>query len=328
MMTVASRQGGVSAPPTQTPPPLTSLPASFAAPVAVNRCLLRVAHLTDYRYPNAAREIQTEIRLVPPEQRGWQHLRHHELHIAPLAYAKESRNDRFGNCVYYLKNESVKNHLTMAVELMVETWCAYDAEGSALPTPISIRDGEPTDAYREFTHRTFPDETMQMAAREIEGTAVYRDSPLKFLETVGLFVHREMRFAVGSTGVETTAIEAWKTHRGVCQDYAHVSLTLLRRLGIPARYVSGFVPGEGVMHAWIEALLPLYAGDAARFWFAYDPTYGQWTNENYVTVAVGRDYGDITPTSGTYFGGSSALRYRNSVERKEREVLLVQPRLP
>ena len=323
MTTVAPRQSDAIAPLIRTTPFLASLPAPFPAPVAVNRCLLRVAHLTDYRYPTGAREVHTEIRLVPPEQRGWQTLHKHDLHIAPLAYAKATRTDRFGNCVYELKNEGVKSHLTLAMELLVETWCAYDADGGALPTPIPIRNFEPSDAYREFTHRTFPDETMRMAAEEIEKTAVYNDSPLKFLETVGLFVHREMRFAVGSTGVETTAIEAWKTHRGVCQDYAHVSLTLLRRLGIPARYISGFVPGEGVMHAWIEALLPLRVGDEERFWFAYDPTYGQWTNENYVTVAVGRDYGDITPTSGTYYGGSSALRYRNSVERKEREVILL-----
>jgi transglutaminase-like putative cysteine protease len=323
MLTVAPRQSDDPTSPIRTTPFLIPLPSPFPAPVAVNRCLLRVAHLTDYRYPDSAREICTEIRLVPPDQRGWQHLNKYDVRVAPLSYSRSMYHDRFGNRVYELRNESVRNHLTIAVELMVENWCAYDASGAGLPTPIAIRDGEPTDAYREFTHRTFPDETMQLAAQEVESATDYHDNPLRFLETVGLFVHHEMRFSVGTTGVETTAIEAWKYHRGVCQDYAHVTLALLRRLNIPGRYVSGFVPGEGVMHAWIEALLPLHDGDSARYWFAYDPTYGQWTNENYVTVAVGRDYGDITPTSGTYFGGTSALRYRNSVERKEREVIVL-----
>lgn len=322
-MTVAPRKSDGIPPPTRTTPFLPTLPTPFSAAVAVNRCLLHVAHLTDYRYPNAARDLETEIRLVPPERRGWQSLQSHELHVAPTPYAKSSHLDRFGNRVYELKNETVKNHLTIAVELTLENWCAYDADGVTQPTPIPVREGEPTDAYREFTHRTFPDETMHLVAREVESIAAYRDSPLQFLETVGLFVHREMRFAVGSTGVQTTAIEAWKNHRGVCQDYAHISLSLLRRLGIPCRYISGFVPGEGVMHAWIEALLPLHDSDPTRYWFAYDPTYGQWTNENYVTVAAGRDYADITPTSGTYFGGSSVLTYRNTVERKEREIIPV-----
>ena len=106
-----------------------------------------------------------------------------------------------------------------------------------------------------------------------------------------------MRYEAGVTTVQTTAAEALALRRGMCQDYAHVMIAICRAAGLAARYVSGHLLGEGGSHAWVEVLLPHGDGYYAH---AYDPTNGRRRHMGYTTVAVGRDYGDVSPVSGVY----------------------------
>jgi transglutaminase-like putative cysteine protease len=103
------------------------------------------------------------------------------------------------------------------------------------------------------------------------------------------------------TSVATTAAEALAVGRGVCQDSAHVMLALCRAVGLPARYVSGHLLGEGGTHAWVEVVLADAAGARA---VAFDPCNGRRAGREYLTVATGRDYTDVAPTSGTYVGAA------------------------
>jgi transglutaminase-like putative cysteine protease len=129
-----------------------------------------------------------------------------------------------------------------------------------------------------------------------------------------------MRYTRGVTGVSTTAAEAFALGGGVCQDYAHVMLALCRLCGLPARYVSGHLLGEGATHAWIEVLLPDGDGAVAH---AFDPTHGVRTGLRHLTVATGRDYADVAPTSGTFRAGpSGALTSRQRVTLMEGEPAL------
>jgi transglutaminase-like putative cysteine protease len=114
-------------------------------------------------------------------------------------------------------------------------------------------------------------------------------------------VYREMRYVPGSTGVATTASAAFAQRTGVCQDFAQVMLSLCRAAGVPARYVSGHLEGEGQMHAWVDVLYPLAAGGPAA-WHALDPTHDRAAAGSYVTIAVGRDYADVSPISGRCYG--------------------------
>jgi transglutaminase-like putative cysteine protease len=100
--------------------------------------------------------------------------------------------------------------------------------------------------------------------------------------------------------------------RGVCQDYAHIALAMLRELGVPARYVSGHLLGEGAPHAWIEMLLPDPDAPGALRVVPYDPTHRVTPGLNYITVAVGRDYADIAPTSGSFQGASGHFTARKN----------------
>jgi transglutaminase-like putative cysteine protease len=121
------------------------------------------------------------------------------------------------------------------------------------------------------------------------------------------WVRDTLRYQPGSTGVHTSALEAWRAGEGVCQDYAHLSLALLRAMGIPCRYVSGYLlpradtalkqTVRGESHAWIEA----WTGG----WWGYDPTNGVEIGERHVWVAIGRDYGDVVPLKGIYTGGGA-----------------------
>jgi hypothetical protein len=120
---------------------------------------------------------------------------------------------------------------------------------------------------------------------------------------IGRHVFKLLSYKTDVTGVHTHAADALKLRAGVCQDFAHVMLGICRSAEIPARYVSGYFlnthrrPGEiEASHAWIEAYIPGYG------WAAYDPTHNRPADDRYVKLAVGRDYADIRPVSGTYRG--------------------------
>jgi transglutaminase-like putative cysteine protease len=121
--------------------------------------------------------------------------------------------------------------------------------------------------------------------------------PADLARRVHGWVANTMRYEAGVTTVQTTAAEALALRRGMCQDYAHVMIAICRAAGLAARYVSGHLLGEGGSHAWVEVLLPHGDGYYAH---AYDPTNGRRRHMGYTTVAVGRDYGDVSPVSGVY----------------------------
>jgi transglutaminase-like putative cysteine protease len=132
------------------------------------------------------------------------------------------------------------------------------------------------------------------------------------------FVHREFAYEPGVTSVQTRSGEVLRDRRGVCQDFAHVLLALCRSLGIPALYVSGYLyngpkellRGAQATHAWCEVFVP------GQGWCGLDPTNGQFADERYVKVAVGRDYSDVAPVMGTYRGtADQKLSVRVEVQR-------------
>lgn len=110
-------------------------------------------------------------------------------------------------------------------------------------------------------------------------------------------IHRRMTYAPGTTGVSTTAAQAFAAGQGVCQDFAHLYLALARRLGLPARYLNGLPEGEGASHAWCQ----VYLGDR---WAGIDPTRLKWTDESYLRFGVGRDFGDCPMERGVFVGSA------------------------
>jgi transglutaminase-like putative cysteine protease len=149
---------------------------------------------------------------------------------------------------------------------------------------------------------TPPEELVALAAERAD-----QPPRLAALDVCRLIGER-IRYETGSTEVTSTAAEVWAQATGVCQDYSHLALGALRSIGIPARYVSGYLhPGgprpnstvTGESHSWVE----WWCGS----WVAYDPTIGSRISDAYVRVGHGRDYGDVAPLRGTYSGGRSEM---------------------
>jgi transglutaminase-like putative cysteine protease len=125
------------------------------------------------------------------------------------------------------------------------------------------------------------------------------DSPAGQAERICDLAHSALTYEYGVTSIQTTAAQALTGGRGVCQDFAHVMLALCHIAGMPARYVSGHLLGQGGTHAWVEVVVP--SGHQAVA-LAFDPCNGRRAGNGYVTIATGRDYSDVAPASGSYLG--------------------------
>lgn len=126
-------------------------------------------------------------------------------------------------------------------------------------------------------------------------------------------LHQDFKYTAGVTGIGTTAEEAWKLGEGVCQDYAHIYITLLRLFGIPARYVCGLIVGEGQSHAWVEAL-------CNNVWIGFDPTNDCLVLDHYIKLGHGRDAADCAINRGLMWnGGAQSQNISVLVEKRERK---------
>jgi len=141
------------------------------------------------------------------------------------------------------------------------------------------------------------------------------DDPRERAERAHDWASGSITYQYGVTGYTTPAAMALHFQKGVCQDFAHILLAVLRLSNIPCRYVSGHMLGEGAPHAWVEALIadPNSPGEVEVI--AYDPTHHRRARMDYITVATGRDFADVTPTSGTYGGPAlGRLAYTKQAE--------------
>ncbi len=146
---------------------------------------------------------------------------------------------------------------------------------------------------------------MAEVARDLSGAS---SGDLDLVERVCAWTHEALTYQYGVTGVRTDAASALAGGKGVCQDYSHVVLALCRAAGLPACYVSGHLVGEGGSHAWVEVVVDDWlATTGGAVAVAFDPTHNRRANQGYFTVAVGRDYAHVAPTSGTFEGGGPGV---------------------
>jgi transglutaminase-like putative cysteine protease len=243
-----------------------------------------------YDYPGPITDLRQRLIVVPPDWHGHQRLATHKLRVSGCNLECERSYDSFGNVVLDLTLEEVESHVEFTTWAVVE--CQIPTDGSQSPDDIGFdrRFGEPSRLTR-------PDEALRAVAAELRASGA---GDLDLAALVCSRVHDHFSYEWGVTSVETTAAEAWVGARGVCQDYAHCMVALCRLCDLPARYVSGHLLGDGGTHAWVEVLL----ADAGKadIAVAFDPTHDRRAGPRYVTVAVGRDYGDVPPTSGTFEG--------------------------
>jgi transglutaminase-like putative cysteine protease len=250
-----------------------------------------IEHTTRFAYTGPITETMMELRLTPLDGHG-QRLLEFGLQISPRVKLASFR-DGYGNLVHYFNLLRAHQKLRVTSRSLVEMDGELGQAGDDLVWDF-LRFREPvTDepGVRALAARHAP-------ADPTSGPAVERA-----LESLTVAISHDFTYDPAVTNVYTGVGEVLELRAGVCQDFAHLFIAVARAMGVPARYVSGYihVPGfggvmEGASHAWAEAWVP------GTGWVGFDATHPIRAGENHVRVAVGRDYRDAAPTRGVYVG--------------------------
>jgi len=265
---------------------------------------LRITHRTGYRYTSPVIASFNEVRMTPRDADG-QMLLSHQLQVSPRA-SVQAYVDYWGALV-----QSFDVHEEHEVLEVVAT-SLVDVPGGHVQAPgvawDEVRAPAVLDRWGEFLATTdlVDDARLDPDRASLVDHLSRLPAPADAVRGAIDATRGRIRYDDSATGVTTTAAEAWSIGGGVCQDYSHTLLSLLRSVGIPARYVSGYLHDEedaagrtvvGESHAWVEA----WDGG----WEAYDPTNDRAVGSAHVVVARGRDYADVPPLKGIYAGGLS-----------------------
>ncbi|MFD4460233.1 transglutaminase domain-containing protein [Nocardia sp. NPDC058480] len=263
---------------------------------------IRVVHTTGYVYDAPVTRSFNEARLTPRAD-SRQNVILNRVETVPATRAYRY-TDYWGTAVTAFDLHAPHTELEVTGSSVVET--EPFAEPAEELSWDELQGGRVVDRFDEMLSPTAyvpRDRKLATVARQLSRG----EEPAKAVVRAAEWVHKEMDYIAGTTSVHTSALQAFAERRGVCQDYAHLTLVLLRSMGIPSRYVSGYLhpkPGAaigetvaGQSHAWIEA----WTGQ----WWGYDPTNNLAVNEQHVSVGVGRDYADVPPLKGVFSGGGS-----------------------
>jgi transglutaminase-like putative cysteine protease len=285
----------------------------------------RVTHRTEYFYEQPVSSSYGQLHMLPREL-PVQRCRSTGLSIAPQPELTRERIDFFGNRVAYFALHEPHQHLSVTVTTVVEV-----QERAA---ELALFGQHPWEQVRNAVAAeaaAVPHDVVQYAldSPRAAAAAVYRDyAASAFTPGAGIFaavaalcsqIHADFEYRPGSTSVTTPLAEAFANRRGVCQDFAHLGIACLRSLGLPARYVSGYLEtdpppdrpkltGADGSHAWLSVFVP-EAG-----WVDIDPTNDQFVSDRYITTAIGRDYGDVPPMNGVIYTPGRTERLDVSVD--------------
>jgi transglutaminase-like putative cysteine protease len=272
-----------------------------------------VRHRTTYRYSQPV-SISHHVLRLAPRRCAHQVLHESSIEVSPHPAVRSDALDYFGNPVTYLTIQEQHEQFTIEARSLIDV---------AAPSPREPSRTTPWDRiFRQLEDNPSPDgiATLQFAfdspythaTADLAAYARASFAPgrpvLEAAFDLTRRIHRDFRYDSTATNVSTPVDEVFRLRRGVCQDFAHLELGCLRALALPARYVSGYLltrppPGQQKLvgsdasHAWISVWCP-EAG-----WVDLDPTNDTFARDEHVTLAWGRDYGDITPINGVIFGG-------------------------
>ena len=275
----------------------------------------RITHHTTYRYSEPASLSQNEIFLHPRET-GTQQVVESRLAIAPEPRYLSRRIDYFGNIARVFMVQQPHKELAIAATSIVNvTPPAIPPAADTLPWETVARRLRAHELPAELEAYQFvfasPLITVGSAARDYAALSFAPGTPV-LAGAVDLMrrIFTEFSYDKSATTVDTSVDQVLASRKGVCQDFAHVAISCLRSLGLAARYVSGYLKtmpppgkpkliGADASHAWISLFVP----DAG--WVDLDPTNNLIPGETHITLAWGRDYGDVTPVKGVVLGGGS-----------------------
>jgi transglutaminase-like putative cysteine protease len=262
---------------------------------------LGIRHTSAYSYVQDVVASYNEVRITPLTTVG-QATINARVEVTPPARPISYR-DYWGTLVHAFDIHVPHRELVVVGSSIVDTAAAHPTGQPAISW-AELDDVAVGEAYFEYLAPTAVDQELDAIGTTLRKEA---STPQEALELVGDWVRAALVYERGATSVSTSAAEAWRSGRGVCQDFVHLASALLRSMGIPARYASGYFHpqadapiGEtvhGESHAWCEA----WTGA----WWPFDPTNAVAVGERHVLVARGRDYGDVPPLKGIFSGAPS-----------------------
>ncbi|MFN3824957.1 MAG: transglutaminase domain-containing protein [Pseudorhodobacter sp.] len=263
----------------------------------------------DYAYAAPSDGIRTILRIIPQGCADVQQVQGAHLEMDPPPDERHDFRDFFGNATtavgWHRPITSVAYRLQARIDrLPAPPVLDLSPPLDALADAIAARTGLGPEEPHHFLAASARVAPLVETTTFARGCLGHGMTVLQAVQAVGSALHRKMAFDAEATTVETTPAEAFAQASGVCQDFAHVMIAALRGIGVPAGYVSGFLrtfppPGQprlegaDAMHAWVRAWCGPEMG-----WVEFDPTNDQLAGVDYVTVAVGRDYGDVLPVHG------------------------------
>ncbi len=283
--------------------------------------LLKVTHETVYDYAPAVKTAQHLAHLRPADT-TFQRLLRHRLEITPQPARVDESVDTWGNVRSVFSLQSAHEQLRVVADSVVHT---------APRAPLSSQAGLTWEQARErlrYHRQAAWDAASEFAfaspyVPRHEDFAAYAQASftpgrllLEASQNLMSRIHREFEYHSQATDASTPALQALSLRQGVCQDFAHVLIGCLRSLGLPARYVSGYLlteppPGQprlvgaDASHAWAQVYLPALEPGEQGEWVDLDPTNDRRAGEDYVQLAVGRDFGDVSPLRGVIHGGAN-----------------------
>ena len=273
---------------------------------------LLATHTTRYLYSEPVSMCHTEVHLEPRSSRS-QALLEYGLEVTPQPDSMISRQDYFGNQVAFFAIAEAHRELIITSRCLVEL---------APPLPPALDLSLPWEEVRKVVSMHESPETFEAVQFVFESPLIRLGEPFAayaaesfqpgrpFLEAVNDLTHRiftEFHYDQRATTVSTPVGEVLSSRRGVCQDFAHLMIACLRSVGLPARYVSGYVRsggkfvGEEASHAWVSVWCPNLG------WQEFDPTNDTRPQGQHIALAYGRDYSDVAPVKGVALGGGDQV---------------------
>ncbi|HEX8834816.1 MAG TPA: transglutaminase family protein [Abditibacteriaceae bacterium] len=254
------------------------------------------------QYSAPVEHCARRICAYPPAERGSQNVSNLSWRCFPPPDKTREHADEFGNRVLEIYHRRLTREFRFELEFSSHRHHCNSAREENLP-PTGI------GAFLLPSARCDSTTEIQSLARALGSTTEFH-SKEELATRLCDYTHHALRYDEEATDVFTTASQALDIGAGVCQDYAHLMIALCRAANLPARYVSGYNPSEGAMHAWCEVLCD-------NLWLAFDPTHNRPTRADCVYVATGRDYRDVAPTRGTFSGRAQTRMQIHCVTRVE-----------
>jgi len=274
--------------------------------------IYEVTHLTSYRYSVPVDLAHHVLHLTPRATRN-QTVRSNQILTAPPAARNTSHVDHFGNTVTLLvMGEPHSDFAVKAraeVDVLAPDLPAPDETPSVADVRLALKEGHGADAV-EASEFTYPSPFVQLDKAAADYGAISFSADTKVLAgAIDLMhrIHHDFSYVPGSTAISTPVGDLMRARRGVCQDFAHVAVAAIRAQGLAARYVSGYIRtyaragatfrGADASHAWFE----IWCGDQG--WIGLDPTNDLLVQDEHIILALGRDFGDVSPVTGIILGG-------------------------